>query len=220
LFSGLTGCSVHGGDSTVATNYFIKISEMKKARSVFEANEPRNLFYRAATELVRLAVDKETSLSVVDALAVLLQTWNRAYYRYRKFDARHFEEINSLYRKHRRMLNSYANRTIENLRDDEMALVCSLFLEFEEVLGPVGAAKVLHLLAPMFFPLWDRKIAQAHGKALGKVGTNNARYWQFMLITRGQCFVFKEKNLKNFTSGNMLKWIDECNYCKFTTLWI
>ncbi|MGA9457754.1 MAG: hypothetical protein WBV43_20050, partial [Pseudolabrys sp.] len=65
MFSGLTGCSVHGGDSTVATNYFIKISEMKKARSVFEANEPRNLFYRAATELVRLAVDKETSLSVV-----------------------------------------------------------------------------------------------------------------------------------------------------------
>ena len=62
---------------------------VKKARKAFEAREPRGLFYRAATELVVLALRGATSLTVAEALAVLLQTWNKAYYQYRKFDNAH-----------------------------------------------------------------------------------------------------------------------------------
>ena len=198
------------------SNKIIKINEIKKARSVFEANEPRDLFYRAATELVRLAVDNKTSLSVADALAVLLQTWNRSYYRFRKLDVGHFKKLDLLYRKHRRRLTSYRNRAIERLRDDERPIVCDLFQEFEGVLGPVGAAKALHLLAPTFFPLWDRAIARAYDNALGKAGTNGPRYWQFMVIARRQSLELKGNN---FDCGNILKRIDEYNYCKFTKRW-
>jgi len=42
-----------------------------------------DLFYRAATELVSLALEGKTSLSVAEALAVLLQTWNKIFYQYR-----------------------------------------------------------------------------------------------------------------------------------------
>lgn len=84
------------------------IQDIEAARQAFEANEPRDLFYRAATELVSLALEGRTSLSVAEALAVLLQTWNKMFYQ---------------------------------------------FKAFEEILGPVGAAKCLHLLAPRFFPL-------------------------------------------------------------------
>jgi hypothetical protein len=151
-------------------NYVIKFNEIEKARLTFESNEPRDLFYRAATELVRLAVDNKTSLSVTEALAVLLQTWNRAHYRYRKFDMEHFKKIDSLIRKHAEALASYRRRTIENLADSERPVLSGLFTEFEDVLGPVGAAKALHLLAPRFFPLWDRAIAHAYKTTLGKAG--------------------------------------------------
>jgi hypothetical protein len=59
------------------SNKIIEIHEIKNARSVFEANEPRDLFYRAATELVRLAVDNKTSLSVADAPA-FVRYWSKS----------------------------------------------------------------------------------------------------------------------------------------------
>jgi len=72
------------------------IQEIEAAREAFESNEPRDLFYRVATELVDLAIRGKTSLSVAEALAVLLQTWNQAYYRYRSFDSEHFADIERL----------------------------------------------------------------------------------------------------------------------------
>jgi hypothetical protein len=49
--------------------------QLKEARKLYEAHEPRDLFYRAATELVELAVDGKTkSLTLSEAIAVLLQT--------------------------------------------------------------------------------------------------------------------------------------------------
>ncbi len=56
------------------------LKELRAARDTFERLEPRALFYRAATELVDLAIRGATQLSVTEAVAVLLQTWNRAYY--------------------------------------------------------------------------------------------------------------------------------------------
>lgn len=57
-------------------------TQLEQARELFEEYEPRDLFYRAATELIDLALDRKTSLTVAEALAVLLQTWNAQYYRF------------------------------------------------------------------------------------------------------------------------------------------
>jgi hypothetical protein len=191
----------------------LTLQELEAAHQTFEAIEPRGLFYRAATVLVASALRGDPTLSLAEALAVLLQTWNRTYYRFRGFDTQHFFDIERLITDYQDLLSCLRNQLIEELRVDQRASIERLFGAFEVVLGPVGAAKSLHLLAPGLFPLWDVAIAKAYGFPLGRVGTNSERYWQFMLIAKEQCIGFGgEAALRR----NPLKAIDEYNYCKFT----
>ena len=194
----------------------ISANELKKARKAFEANEPRNLFYRAATELVDLALQGATSLTVAEALAVLLQTWNKAYYQYRKFDSVHFTDIENLLAENKLLITGYRPRTIDQLDEADGTTIKTLFQSFERVLGPVGAAKALHLLAPNFFPLWDRAIAKAYDLKLGRAGSNGERYWQFLSISKRQCLNLRRDNPN---CHDPLKSIDEYNYCRYTKKW-
>lgn len=72
------------------------IAEIEIARRVFVEREPRHLFYRVATELIDLSLRGATQVSLAEALAVLLQTWNKAHYQYRGFDQKHFREIEAV----------------------------------------------------------------------------------------------------------------------------
>lgn len=191
--------------------------DVKKARETFEANEPRDLFYRAATELVDLSLRGATSLTVAEALAILLQTWNKAYYQYRKFDNAHFTDFERLLATHQVTLTRFRHQAIDDLDRRERTTITNLFQAFEDVLGPVGAAKALHLLAPTLFPLWDRAIAKAYDLALGQAGTNGNRYWRFMLISQHQCLQLKREDP---SCQNPLKLIDEYNYCRHTKRWL
>jgi hypothetical protein len=102
------------------------------------------------------------------------------------------------------------------LTDKDDPILVPLFEEFEVVLGPVGAAKTLHLIAPNFFPLWDRKIATAYGHSLGPQGRNGAKYVRFMHKTKAQC-----KECGGLVGRrNPLKAIDEYNFGKFTRGWL
>jgi len=194
----------------------ITVGDIKKARAAFEANEPRDLFYRAATELVDLSLRGKTSLTVAEAVAVLLQTWNKAYYQYHKFNSTHFKKIETLIAKHQPKVAKYRNQNISELDQQESAAIMGLFKAFEVVLGPVGASKVLHLLAPKLFPLWDRAIAHAYGVPLGEAGTNGKRYWRFLLISQTQC---RELQGEDPGCKNPLKSIDEFNYYEHTKGW-
>jgi hypothetical protein len=193
------------------------IQDIEAARQAFEANEPRDLFYRAATELVALALGGKTSLSVAEALAVLLQTWNKMFYQYRRFDSRHFADIERLIRDHHSILITFRQRSIQSLNQEDESEVVRVFKAFEEVLGPVGGAKCLHLLAPCFFPLWDRAIAEAYGLPLRQKGRNAERYRRFMEIVKEQV---QSLDGEQAIGRNPLKAIDEYNYCKHTKGWI
>jgi hypothetical protein len=192
--------------------------ELAAARQAFEANEPRDLFYLAATELVDLAVRHRTSLTLVEAIAVLLQTWNSGYYQYHgKFDAQHFADIDHVVSHYYERLMDLRPRTIESFSRQDEDTVREVFDSLERVLGPVGAAKCLHLLAPRFFPLWDRAIAAAYGLALKKKGENADRYVRFMQTAQRQC---REVEGRLPAGCNPLKSLDEYNYCRFTKGWI
>jgi hypothetical protein len=193
------------------------IQDIEAARQAFEDKEPRDLFYRAATELVALALGGKTSLSVAEALAVLLQTWNKKFYQYRRFDSRHFADIERLIRDHHSILITFRQRSIQSLNQEDESEVVRVFKAFEEVLGPVGAAKCLHLLAPCFFPLWDRAIAEAYGLPLRQKGRNAERYRRFMEIVKEQV---QSLDGEYAIGRNLLKAIDEYNYCKHTKGWI
>lgn len=187
------------------------VAEIEAARRTFVEQEPRDLFYRVATELIDLSLRQLTKISLAEALAVLLQTWNKAYYQYRRFDQDHLRQIEELVDRHGSLLGNLRSRSILTFEDSEGDRVRVLFAHFAEVLGPVGAAKCLHLLAPSFFPLWDRAIAKAHGLKLD--GCAQDDYVRFIRIVKQQCTVLT-------TSGaewpDLLKAIDEYNYCKYT----
>jgi hypothetical protein len=187
------------------------LEDLEAARADYESREPRDLFYRAATELVDLAIRGATRLSLAEALAVLLQTWNSAFYRFHQpFDAKHFADIDELVSRHQRRFRALRPRSISTLSNTDEEAVKSLFAAFEGVLGPVGAAKALHLLAPRFFPLWDTAIAQRYRLPMKPQGLNAGNYWQFMSIVREQCIGLGEEEA---VGRNPLKALDEYNYC-------
>jgi hypothetical protein len=117
----------------------------------------RDLFYRAAIALVRLAKAGMVDLTVGEALAVLLRTWNNAYYRYHPPGTGHYAEVEALIETHGAWLESVTHRGIASFTDLDEQPLRTVFTGFEMALGPVGAAKALHLLAPCFLPLWDAR---------------------------------------------------------------
>lgn len=167
--------------------------------------------------MMTLALDGKTSLSVAEALAVLLQTWSKICYQYRRFGIRHFADIEGLVRDHHPIMINFRQRSIQSLNQEDKNEVVLVFKAFEEVLGPVGAAKCLHLLAPCFFPLWDRAIAEAFRLPLRQKGRNAERYWRFMEIANEQV---QSLGGEQAVGRNLLKAIDEYNYCKHTKGWI
>jgi hypothetical protein len=192
------------------------LQELEAARKAFEDMEPRSLFYRAATELAGFALRGESGLSLTEALAVLLQTWNKDYYRFHRFDSQHFSDLKHSVDGHQQELATFRDRSIESFSEGDEAVVKGLFADLEEVLGPVGAAKSLHLLAPRFFPLWDRAIAKAYGLPLRKRGQNAELYLRFMRIAKLQCEALPDER----AIGQLpLKALDEYNYCKYTRGW-
>lgn len=156
-------------------------------------------------------------MSVAEALAVLLQTWNKMFYQYRRFDHQHFTDIERLISDHYPLLITFRQRSIESFGQEDESKVKQVFKAFEEILGPVGAAKCLHLLAPHFFPLWDRAIAEAYDLPLGERGRNADRYCRFMGIVQEQ---IQSLGGEQTIGRNPLKAIDEYNYCKHTKGWI
>jgi len=197
-------------------SYTLSLQQLDAAHKEFEKNEPRDLFYRVAIELIELSLQKKTKLNVTEALGVLLQTWNKAFYRFRPFDEQHFSEIESVVNANVQILLKFRQRSIDAYCDKDEQLVRKLFGYFEAVLGPVGAAKSMHLFAPMFFPLWDRAIAKAYGVALKHKGENASRYVRFLTITKQQVEQLSGGAIKD---RNLLKAIDEYNYCKYTKKW-
>jgi hypothetical protein len=193
------------------------IEDLRQAHGWFEGIEPRALIYRAATALVRLALgDKDrVPLKLEDAVALLLRTWNEAFYRFKKkiFNEAHIAAIGRLLADNEARLRDLRQRAIVTLRDDDRSAVESMFGDFEAEVGTVGASKCLHLLAPDFFPLWDRSIAlKGYGLALTK--RNAEQYWRFMKTTKTQCERLREpyQRFRNYLAPNLLKALDEYNY--------
>lgn len=187
------------------------VKDVEDARRNFLVGEPRYLFYRVATELIDLSRKNKTTVSVAEALAVLLQTWNVSFYRFRgRFTEQDLAKIKALVSDHHAMIEEYRERSISSLTSGEEDALRRLFSRFEDVLGPVGAAKSLHLLAPLFFPLWDRAIAKAYHVNLDREAPDG--YIRFMRISKEQCQVLAEQGAPWL---DLLKALDEYNYCTY-----
>ena len=184
------------------------------ARLRYKQIEPRDLFYRAAIDLVgRARLGSEPPLTLGEAVAVLLFSWNQAFYRYHRPSNDHVDHVEALIAQHRPALDRWrATRLAPEAIGDHRSIEAT-FGDFEDLLGPVGTAKGLHLLAPTFFPIWDRTIAAAYRCSLGTRGTNAPRYVRFMQVTAAQC---AELERADGAPIDVVKALDEWNYVTFT----
>ncbi len=161
---------------------------------------------------------------MVDALTVLLLTWNAAFYRFRTFDQSRLE---SCLQKHWSTIQSFRQREINSFVKSDHRPLELLFLALLEALqissgkrrgrqSPVATSKTLHLLAPMFLPIWDNAIA--HHYECQYSSDPSGAYIKF-------CGKIKKiaaalKPVVPPSSKTLLKQIDEFNYAKYTKNWI
>lgn len=185
----------------------------------FVTQETLYLFYDYARTFVKKGWRKNCVHDLALGISVILQTWNKGYYQRSPFDVRHFRRIERLLSENLELLARYRTRSIQSLNEADARNVQSLFRAFEMPLGPVGAAKALHLLAPRFFSLWDGKIAAKYNVALQprRTNRNGSKYFEFM-----KCQKVQAEAIGNHfpTEMTVLKAIDEYNYAHFTKGWI
>jgi hypothetical protein len=188
-------------------------AELRQAHEVFLSREKRSVDFDVAARLLEQALAGSHNLNPPVPVALLLQSWNFAYYQSdRRFDVGHFKAIDTVVSVNRKALDSYRGRHIRDLVDGDRHGVEPVFGELLRVVGRIGAAKVLHLWAPEFFPLWDNPIAKAYGFDLSEPA---AQYWAFMIVVRGQVAA-----VRSTVGLSSLKLIDEYNYCRYTKGWV
>lgn len=189
-----------------------------RATAIFHEREPRAAVYQAASLLLQAALANPERLSPVVAVAALIQSWNFAYYKDVSCDAAHVVDLEFALHSVRHDVAHFRQRDIASFTvEADAAQVQHVFATLESVLGRVGAAKAMHLLAPNFFPLWDNPIAQGYGFTLAAAGRNAETYLAFMQVVQRQ--VASVRRLLP-SRPDALKALDEYNYCRFSKGWI
>ena len=196
-----------------------KITEIRRLCAVFYKKEKRAFYYPVVAMLIRkiLETGDEKEVSLAQAVAVLLYAWNRAFYR--ATDSLSIWRLDRAIKKNRDDLRRLRNRSIRTFDEPrDKSTVVHLFKELMDATrntrtgtkSPVAVAKTLHMLAPDFFPLWDRPIAAKWGSRWKSGGEDAAeKYLDFMVNSRDVMDTIKANKLT-------LKMLDEANYAKFT----
>ena len=200
------------------TGFFFPSAELTNGHDLYRRHESRADAYPLARSRVEAAIAANDVQALTDAVWPFLQVWNKTVYRFRPgLRKSHPLELHDLllwFWHYRGWIDEFRRTTIEAMPKAERGRVVETFDEFDAGLGPIGAAKVLHVLAPDTFPLWDRSICRGYGVSLARAGENGTRYWHFLRqITRRQCFDLRRQG---YIGSGLLKRIDERNYVTFT----
>jgi hypothetical protein len=208
----------------------------------FEEIEVRDVFYKIATRLISKSSDLDDR---VDAILVVLLTWNRGFYRYRTFDTNHVEEFSNAMREFETIFDllrrknldldniNFESEIFQNLSssfaDDVPSYKEAILLTFDrfsEILGWTGASKAMHLINARLFMMWDDAIRKNYRCPCSPEG-----YIEFMKssqdtakeIITSYCKEFNcsrgeaLESISSLADGKTLpKLIDEYNYVRFT----
>lgn len=152
---------------------------------------------------------------MVGAVGAFVLIWNQAFYRYGRMD---YDALEKCISKNLPKIDKFKNKNIIDLSKNDEKEIKELFNDFLDALksiekkrerkSPVAVSKALHILAPNYFPLWDRKIAEAYGCFYNKNPAE--KYIEFMYKMKkvankiGKFIGIKDKPL--------LKLIDEYNF--------
>jgi hypothetical protein len=181
------------------------VSQLEHAHAVYERREDRAYAYRAPRCLLEQATGTEA-----EAVRLLLHSWNQRV----GFDKR---DLGAVLRTTAARRSRVGDRFLESLTEKDRGTAESIFAGFAGALGPVGAAKALGLLHPTVFVMWDTEIARQYCGSTWRRKVA-ATYGRFMSITAMQvraCHGGRER-----FEEQLLKVIDERNYCCHTKCWI
>jgi len=207
----------------VAETANLSPSEFERGYLAFQAREPRDGMYKTATFLVQHFWGQPRDMA--DGMGVLLLTWNQAFYRYGSFD---FALLEEALRANMAAIEELRPRNIQSFVEADEPTVRQLFLAFLDALRikegkkkdckrPVAVAKALHLLAPDFLPIWDDKIARAHGCYYNL--HPDQKYVAFTYEMQGLARQLHE-HVPPGAGRTFLRLIDEYNYARYTKHWV
>lgn len=201
--------------------YIPNKNEVIRGCKEFEYHEKRDSMYKVSIFLLEHFWGNPKDMA--DGMGVLLLTWNQAFYRYGQLN---YDLLESFLETNMSVIETFRQRKISSLSNDDETLIKKLFNELREALkiespkgtrrSPVGVAKALHLLCPDFFPIWDKKIALAY--KCNYDSDPAEKYLQFCKINRKLCEVIQKYDINS--NKPLLKIIDEYNYSKYTKGWI
>lgn len=199
------------------------IQEIEIAQKIYEAEYPGDIYYVAAMTQMEIAISGNNCRGIAVGIAILLLDWNKEYYfRWNRpllkgsyFSEKHLSDVEQVVCQYLQVLKDWRQRSILSFSSEDEIVVKEVFREFHRVLGPVGAAKSLHLIAPLFFPLWDNLIArEGYGIDLGSPAKRKADlYCRFMNKVKEQ---YKQLRGEPSIANNLLKAIDQFNFIKYT----
>ena len=201
----------------------ITVSDLERGCAAFERHQGRDSPYCVATGLVDLWWGRYADM--VDALTVMLVTGDRGLYRDGLFDQ---GKLEACLQRNWQLIAGFRPRDITSLTAADRtpvralfgALLAALQVQSGKYAGktsPVAVARTLHLLAPQFFPLWDRPIAIQYGCRYDRFPAA-AIYLRFCEIVRAMVIELSPHVPQS--SKSLLKQIDEFNHAKFVMGWI
>ena len=206
----------------------------------YHEQEPRDIAYVISRYIV--IKGKSTPVFTLAGCKLIVITWNAARYQRlgKEVKRRLSSDIAKAYEEAKGLLSFFDGMRLENVEfDDELRDKVGLaFRAFSSKpsIGVTGASKLLHLLNPSFFMMWDSLIRQAYHKLhyMRHSANTEACYVDFLqdsqAILRALLSKVSEEELwerhmefmdqeviKAFSyRETILKMLDEANYVRFT----
>lgn len=208
--------------------YEVSITEADFKKGIEKYNENKKLeFYNCAVFIVDCywsSSEYTDILEIAFALQKFLLTSDTRFYGKGSFD---LDKLKTCIAKNIKCIGNFRNRDISSLSDSDKEKIEALFNDFVEALsvelkngkvnrGTAAAAKALHVFAPQFFPMWNRKIAIAYGCRYRNDPAE--KYFSFCKLTKEVAEEVKEYKIES--DKTILKLIYEYNYAKYTKEWI
>ncbi len=176
--------------------------EFEETIAQYDDLERRGSFYPMFRKLMDHGLE-------IEAYILMLSTWNFAAFRYvmNNFDLAGFEEKIRRLKPRIEALRGLRFETADF--DDFGAEVFGIYQELSAIRGIrwTGAAKLMHLMCPDLFVMWDQYICAAYGFKLRE----HEEYLEFLKRMRAEF-----GHLEPVLAKGMAKCIDEYNYVRYS----
>lgn len=146
------------------------------------------------TETLKSLIDKSGGNNIGTAIAPYLFTWNfqrvKQYYKKRRdFSLKnYFQDLGEFIKEEKEELKEFKGKKLlkEDINKTKIISIFDLINSKFKQLGinqnePVGTAKLLHIVAPSYFPLIDNSIAEAIGLKNRNVSLTPSDYHRWMV---------------------------------------